>query len=692
MPNGLMTVKWRAFHESLARILELTVVVLDTEGNILDVYHAPGCVFSEFGRYPALSRAYRTFFRTLSGAGQDGSVAIVNDPLDLPVAVVALENGLCLVLIGGLPHKDAQARLELEARLEAYGIPQADRLWLPAPALTVDEFREKAERVQTLYAQLLRFTRPNTSPGPKTTLPTMVVELNKLVAAFLGSEGFKLRRILDLVTSSLVVLFDAEGAWAFTYYRNVQTVTAHRGRCTELLVALERHWREALVLGKDAATAVAQWAHVLDKTSGGLRLQTSFLTHNGYGASLGIVNPETSPARVRAALSAFGQQVTMALKVAAVYHCAQQRLGSLLNSVRHGLIITNGEGRVVIANQAARRILAAYGFSLTLGQPITEHKGLLPIRMALCAGAAGETYCRRQLTLGQGEATLHLNWDVTPLYCEDGTVAGAVLTFEDVTENVHIRRRLQEWEKLATAGEVAASLAHEIRNPLAAAAGAIQLFDLVDDEHKRQEILTKLRVELNRMNKILTNFLRFAKPGTKESLQSVDLVQVIEDLRFLLRSEANLHDVELVIHDAPDDFPQVTGDPDSLKQVFINIAKNAVEAVSGSGRLEISLHRDAEQAWVTFRDNGPGISRENINNVTRPFFTTKLGGTGLGLWISSTIVQRMGGKLRLESEPGRGTTVQVVLPLRQSTEQGSLETTAPGTSVAGGVKEGVIEK
>jgi len=130
----------------------------------------------------------------------------------------------------------------------------------------------------------------------------------------------------------------------------------------------------------------------------------------------------------------------------------------------------------------------------------------------------------------------------------------------------------------------------------------------------------------------------------------------------LLNSEALLNEIDLEINFSTGKPLVVLGSPDSIKQVFLNIARNAIEAMENGGKLSISTSLYNGRAQVTFQDNGPGIPEENMATLTKPFFTTKPGGTGLGLSISSTIVRMMGGDLTIKSSLGKGTTVNISLP------------------------------
>ncbi len=168
---------------------------------------------------------------------------------------------------------------------------------------------------------------------------------------------------------------------------------------------------------------------------------------------------------------------------------------------------------------------------------------------------------------------------------------------------------------------------------------------------------------MDRMNAILTNFLNITRPQPEKRLEKININDIIHELSFLLNSEALLNEIDLQINLCPENMPAVLGSSDSIKQVLLNIARNAIEALDAGGRLNVSTSLGNGQVHVTLQDNGPGIPAGNMEMLTRPFFTTKPGGTGLGLYISSTIVKTMGGNLEIVSSPGKGTTVSLALPV-----------------------------
>jgi signal transduction histidine kinase len=663
MINSILSPKWREFHSSLASMLNLMVAVVTPEG-VTAFYNTPP-LFDKLDRYPQLFTAYKDFLLRIPFPREEtGNGQVIYDPLGLPVFVCDFFNGeFFLLLVGGLDKGNPQCRQDFQACLEAYGVGEHEELSGEFGALTVDELVSKSGSVKALYLYLLRSLNESKELGERMLLLTAVEEINKLMLQLFSSEYFDLKRILELVASSLVILSDADGSWVFTHCRTVSPLTVLRGQRSDCLQELEKSWSAAVNRQEDPLDSVNELI-TQKKGEPGIKLENIFFSSKRESRiSLGVLNPRDKS--VQAVLAAFIKQVAIALEVADLYEVLQRQIGMVLNSIRHGVIVFNADRKTMMVNQAAAKIIAAQGIILQPGQPL-EGQGLSrDLETAIISVLKnGDAHIQRQTVLEQEGNLLHLRWDAVPLL-SDKIIMGAMLIFEDITETVNQISRMEDWERLATVGEVAAGLAHEIRNPLATAGAAIQLFARMDDEDKRRELISKINLELERINKILGDFLNISKARQMPALQPICLAQVIQELKFLIISEVHLKNLKLVCSDLaePDDSPMVLGDRNGLKQVILNIVKNAVEACPAGGRLEMSLHRDTGHAWITVKDNGPGISRETLSKVLRPFFTTKNTGTGLGLSISASIMKRMGGELRIESEPGSGTSVHIILPL-----------------------------
>jgi two-component system, sporulation sensor kinase E len=278
----------------------------------------------------------------------------------------------------------------------------------------------------------------------------------------------------------------------------------------------------------------------------------------------------------------------------------------------------------------------------------------------------GQAIRNRSFDWGEGETrrSIMLDGDVLQER-ETGEIAGAFVLFRDVSHLMLLEEQIRRSDRLKTIGQIAAGTAHEIRNPLTAIKGFMQLLNKsVTDRHmvKEQEFVSIMMSELDRVNELVSEFLLLSKPKEVQ-LVSITAGAVLQEILPVIRNEALLHGV-IVRYDPKPGFPPVLVDKEQLKQVFLNLAKNAIEAMSGGGILLIRerLSRDKPgQIAVVIRDTGPGIPPEVLQKIFDPFFTTKPQGTGLGLSICQRIVHDLGGDLEVASDTG-GTCFTVRLP------------------------------
>jgi signal transduction histidine kinase len=246
------------------------------------------------------------------------------------------------------------------------------------------------------------------------------------------------------------------------------------------------------------------------------------------------------------------------------------------------------------------------------------------------------------------------------------------------------RQRLARAERLASLGEVAASLAHEVKNPLAGIAGAVRVIaDELPEADPRKEIMEEILDQVHRLDKTVKDLLVFARPATP-TLAPCDVHQVLDRVLILLAEDPAAKAVRIVRAYASDT-PQIEADGKQLGQVFLNLLLNAVQAMPDGGQvtLRTGLYAgngaDAEP-WsvsgqaveVRVSDNGPGIPAHVVSNIFAPFFTTKSRGAGLGLSISRRIVEDHGGWIGVESAVGEGTTFRIVLPVRPADGRGRM--------------------
>ena len=232
-------------------------------------------------------------------------------------------------------------------------------------------------------------------------------------------------------------------------------------------------------------------------------------------------------------------------------------------------------------------------------------------------------------------------------------------------ERLH-RTQMSRAEHLATLGELATGLAHEIRNPLAGIAGVIEIIgrDLPVTSPARA-VVKDVRQEIARINHIVTDLLQTARPHPPKVRKS-DLNTTVEHAVMLGRQQALAKSVEITLQKDPS-LPEVEHDSDQIHQVLLNLLLNALQAIDKNGKITVTVKPQGATAVVEVTDNGRGIAPDHLPNIFRPFYTTKGEGTGLGLSLARRIVEDHHGRIDVTSAVGKGTTFAVVLPLQRAT-------------------------
>ncbi|WP_332698671.1 EAL domain-containing protein [Halalkalibacter lacteus] len=246
----------------------------------------------------------------------------------------------------------------------------------------------------------------------------------------------------------------------------------------------------------------------------------------------------------------------------------------------------------------------------------------------------------------------------TPIIGDDNNVGQVVGVARDITEKREAEELLAKSEKLSVVGELAAGIAHEIRNPLTSIKGFVQLFKQGVIEEKYFPIIFD---EFNRIEEIIKEFLNLAKPQ-KIKLQSTNLLDLLNGIETLLAPEAHLKNVE-IFKEFEQTIPHIVCDPNQLKQVFINFLKNSIDAMPNGGTIIIKPSIEGRNLLIQVSDTGMGISEERLEKLGEPFFSTKEKGTGLGLMLCYRIINEHNGSITIKSKEHQGTTVEVRLPL-----------------------------
>ncbi|MBY0156111.1 PAS domain S-box protein [Cytobacillus firmus] len=234
----------------------------------------------------------------------------------------------------------------------------------------------------------------------------------------------------------------------------------------------------------------------------------------------------------------------------------------------------------------------------------------------------------------------------------------------DITERKKTEEVLHQQDKLAAVGQLAAGVAHEIRNPLTTMKGYTEFLKLEETHEERQEYLSIILDEIDRVNNIVEDFMVLAKPKAAE-LEERDIIPIIKNVVSFLEFEARNRNVKIGF-EYQQDIIQIECDENRLKQVLLNFIKNGIEAMPDGGNITVRAGIINNQVQIAIKDTGVGIPQEKLKNIGEPFFTTKKNGNGLGLMVSFKIIESHNGKVFIESELNKGTTFNIVLPAKSA--------------------------
>jgi two-component system sensor histidine kinase PilS (NtrC family) len=261
---------------------------------------------------------------------------------------------------------------------------------------------------------------------------------------------------------------------------------------------------------------------------------------------------------------------------------------------------------------------------------------------------------------GRREETL-LGMTFSPLRDERERISGVICAFQDLTQIRRMEEQVRRSDRLAAIGELAAGMAHEIRNPLASLSGSVKLLsEELRLEGEGRELMGIVTREVGRLNALITDFLQYASPRPPQ-LRETSLRELLQETATLIgQTRGALWRIAVV---APgEDAFRAEVDAQMIRQLLWNLTLNAMEAMPGGGTVTVALAEEGEEVRIDVSDSGAGIAAGDLNKVFTPFYSTKEGGTGLGLAIVFKIVENHRGHIEVESTPGRGTTVRVALP------------------------------
>lgn len=360
--------------------------------------------------------------------------------------------------------------------------------------------------------------------------------------------------------------------------------------------------------------------------------------------------------------SASGEQLKETTKTLANLRVLHERI---VESIRSGLVTTDLEGNIYTFNQTAAEITGFKADEMR-GKSIYTLFGniKLPIADSLDATEIGDQPPRFQTDLITPDGfAVHVGYGISPLFSETGEKTGLILTFQDLTDIRSMEENVRRKDRLAAVGRVAAGLAHEIRNPLGAMRGAIQVLQLnTPPESSNASLMDIVLRESDRLNSIITNFLSYARPRVS-NFSETDVRQAVSDTFTLLKHSPEIKEHHILEADLPEHPVIISADQTQLQQIFWNLARNAVGAMPDGGNLTIKLEQlNPKRIKLVFKDTGSGMPASQVERLFEPFSTSTTGGTGLGLSIVYQIVRDHNGTINIRSLENEGTTITVELP------------------------------
>ena len=342
----------------------------------------------------------------------------------------------------------------------------------------------------------------------------------------------------------------------------------------------------------------------------------------------------------------------------------------VVKSLPVALVTTDREQNVTYVNPEGLRLLKQEDAEV-IGRPVDR---FFPDLRAILANDDKLKKQHSELTVQMlSGKRLYLRWTIAPLRSTDGRHVGQLFIFQDVTQLVRMEAEAKRKDRLATVGQLAAGIAHEIRNPLASISGSIQLLrdtsNISEDDRRLMDIVVR---ETDSLNERISDFLAYARPRKMERTD-VDVAELVAETVHVFRNDRRAERLILAVAEPLPEDPRADVDRDGLKQVLWNLLCNAAEATRPGDRVTVGLavERLDGRDWtrLSVEDSGAGISNEDLRRITEPFFTTKEGGTGLGLATVQRIVEEHGGWLKVESRIGRGSTFSVYVPRLATLEE-----------------------
>ncbi|WP_188175903.1 ATP-binding protein [Paenibacillus sedimenti] len=334
-------------------------------------------------------------------------------------------------------------------------------------------------------------------------------------------------------------------------------------------------------------------------------------------------------------------------------------LQTLLNFLPISVISVDQHGRIVHFNEMSMTYIPQLKRDDIIGQSLKNFMEQIGVNYekTVLSKALNGIRTVGSYSLYDGKSFLSYAYPIE----KNGEILGAVGIYQEITEMEQLKDDLSQMERLSLVGQMAASITHEIRNPMAVIKGFIQLIKERTGP-ELQEYFVLILEELNRANEIINDFLSLAQ-NRNVPMESVELNAIVRSLHPIIQADANMRGAQVELLLQPDLSPMLLNEKE-IKQLILNLVRNGLEAMNGSGVIKIETKHANDHVELLISDTGTGISEEKLARIFEPFYTSKEKGTGLGLPVCLSIVQKHGGQMIAKSALGKGTTFVITLPVK----------------------------
>lgn len=349
----------------------------------------------------------------------------------------------------------------------------------------------------------------------------------------------------------------------------------------------------------------------------------------------------------------------------------------ILDNVNSGIMVIDNLNKIIIFNKSAE-IITGFNADEILGKDISI------LQLKLENEENTRKFFNNQLTffeepgylVKKDDNILRIRFSTSLMYNDDNSIKSCICIFRDTTEIEKLQRQIAMADKLAALGRLTAGLVHEIRNPLLPIRNAseylLSKYGLEENNAELYSLLNIIREESERLNRVIDQLVSMSK-DSYYSIGSCYLDEIIDEVITLLNYTINKNEIRLNLEFKTRDI-LLPYNKDNLKQVFINLLLNSIDALKlKEGEdvciIDVRIEKKSNYAFIDIKDNGIGISKKDINLIFDPFYTTKEGGTGIGLSIVFNIIKKSGGDIFIESDINKGTTVSLMLPIIQERMQ-----------------------